>query len=108
MEINSKAVLDQEVRRYIYDQIMKIGVSPAAAETATALSAPLADVQSSFQRLADAHMLVLQKDTDVALQVGRACGQMVARLAFAAWRNFFPRPMLAFSTGVVQSGSTRA
>lgn len=54
---------DAEVRRYIYDQMMKTGIAPTAAETAIALSVPLAEVRASFQRLAAAHMLVLQKDT---------------------------------------------
>jgi hypothetical protein len=54
---------DQNVRHYVYDQTMKTTASPTIVETATALSTTSAEVQASFQRLADAHMLVLQKDT---------------------------------------------
>ncbi len=54
---------DQGLRRYVYDQAMKTGVAPTVAETAAALSTTPAQVQASFQRLAEAHMLVLQRDT---------------------------------------------
>lgn len=63
MEISPSVVLDQQVRRYVYDQMMMDGVAPTAAETVTVLSARLADVQASLQRLAEAHVLVLQKGT---------------------------------------------
>jgi hypothetical protein len=58
---------DQEVRHYVYDQMMKTAASPTVAETAAALSTTPAKVQASFQRLAEAHMLVLQKDTGEVL-----------------------------------------
>jgi hypothetical protein len=54
---------DQELRHYVYDQTMKTGKSPTVAEAAAALSTTPAEVQASFHRLADAHMLVLQRDT---------------------------------------------
>lgn len=58
---------DQQVRHYVYDQTMKTTLSPTVAETAAALSTTPVEVQASFQRLADAHMLVLQKDTGEVL-----------------------------------------
>jgi hypothetical protein len=58
---------DQQVRHYVYDQTMKTATSPSVAETAAALSTTPAQVQASFQRLADAHMLVLQRDTGEVL-----------------------------------------
>lgn len=59
----AKTTFDQEVRRYVYDQTMKTGSSPTVAETAEALSTLSDEVQASFHRLADARMLVLQRDT---------------------------------------------
>jgi hypothetical protein len=58
---------DQEVRHYVYDQTMKTCMSPTVAETAAALSTSSAEVQASFHRLADAHMLVLERDTGKVL-----------------------------------------
>jgi len=64
MNINPETItLDQKVRHYVYDQTMNTTASPTVAETAAALSTTPAEVQASFQRLADAHMLVLQRDT---------------------------------------------
>ena len=58
---------DQKVRHYVYDQTMKTTASPTVVETATALSTAPAEVHASLQRIADAHMLVLQKDTGEVL-----------------------------------------
>jgi hypothetical protein len=64
MKINSATItFDQKVSHYVYDQTMKTTISPTVAETAAALSTTTVEVQASFQRLADAHMLVLQRDT---------------------------------------------
>ena len=64
MNIEPDAItFDQKVRHFVYDQTMRTTVSPTVAETGVALSTTAAEVQASFQRLADAHMLVLQRDT---------------------------------------------
>jgi hypothetical protein len=52
---------DDEVRRYVYDRVMKEGLPPTIAETASALPVAADDVEASFQRLADRHILVLQR-----------------------------------------------
>ena len=52
--------IDAEVRRLIYDRFITQGVSITRAEVATELSLPEAQVATSYNRLADAHMLVLQ------------------------------------------------
>jgi len=54
--------LDRLVRKYVYDTAMYRGYPPFLAETSTALSIPLPDVQAAFQRLADGHILVLQPE----------------------------------------------
>ncbi|MBI5949383.1 MAG: hypothetical protein HY875_14690 [Chloroflexi bacterium] len=59
--------LDQDVRRYVYDQAIKLGLPPSIAETAAAVSATPAEVEASFRRLADARMLVLQRDSGEVL-----------------------------------------
>ena len=58
-----EAAFDYEVRRYVYDRAMREGLPPTIAETATALSTTPDDVGASFRRLADAHVLVLQRGT---------------------------------------------
>ena len=82
---------DQEVRYFVYDQTMKTGTSPTVAETAADLSTTVADVQSSFQRLADAHMLVLQRDT----------GEILMANPFSA----VPTPFLAQVDGQTYYGN---
>ena len=68
MSIDSATtIFDQEVRHYVYDQTMEAGTVPSVVETAAALSTTAAEVQASFHRLADARMLVLQRDTGETL-----------------------------------------
>ncbi len=62
-----EAAFDHEVRRCVYDRVMREGLPPTIAETATALSTTPDDVGASFRRLADAHVLVLQRGTDEIL-----------------------------------------
>jgi hypothetical protein len=52
---------DKEVRYHVYDSVMKTGKIPTVTESASLLSCPSDEVQASFVRLADAHILVLQK-----------------------------------------------
>jgi hypothetical protein len=67
MSVDQEATLDREVRRYIYEHVMNEGWPPSIAETATTLSTTPDDVGASFQRLADGHILVLQKGTGEVL-----------------------------------------
>lgn len=52
---------DSVVRSHVYDYVMREGLPPTIAETSSALSRPPNEVRASFQRLADGHILVLQK-----------------------------------------------
>lgn len=52
---------DNTVRYRVYDHVMREGLPPTLAETAAALDRSLVEVRDSFQRLADGHILVLQK-----------------------------------------------
>jgi hypothetical protein len=55
------AALDRHVRGYIYDQVLHVGSIPGVADTAAALASTPAQVRAAFQRLAAAHVLVLQQ-----------------------------------------------
>jgi hypothetical protein len=52
---------DKVVRAYVYDHVMRGGLPPTMAETSAALSRSSDEVRASFQRLADGHILVMQK-----------------------------------------------
>src|SRR6266850_4251107 len=55
--------LDKVVRSHVYDYVMREGLPPTITETSSALSSPPNEVRGSFQRLADGHILVLQKSS---------------------------------------------
>lgn len=61
---------DKEVRRLIFDTLMRTGRAPSSAEVASSLAAPQESVRASFQRLADAHMLLLQRASSEILMAG--------------------------------------
>ena len=56
-----EVAFDYEARRCVYDNVMREGLPLTIAEATSALSAPTDDLRASFQRLADGHVLVLQK-----------------------------------------------
>ena len=56
-------VLDGEVRRFVYQATIASGAVPLSAAVADALGAGADAVRASFERLAEAHVLVLQRDT---------------------------------------------
>jgi Alkylmercury lyase len=56
-----ETAFDDEVRRHVYDHVMRVGLPPTISETASALSAAPDEVGASFRRLAEGHVLVLQK-----------------------------------------------
>ena len=61
MTNEAHADFDRKVRYHVYDSVMREGLPPTTTETGGALSCSVDQVKESFQRLADAHMLVLQK-----------------------------------------------
>ena len=58
-----KIAFDKTVRYHVYDYTMREGLPPTIAETSTALSRSTDEVRASFQRLADGHIIVLQKQS---------------------------------------------
>lgn len=85
----AKTTFDQEVRRYVYDQTMKVGAPPTIVDTATALSVTPANVQASFQRLADTRTLVLQRDTGEILMANPFSAVPTPFLAQVDERSYF-------------------
>ena len=61
------AELDALVRKAIYDSILTRGVVPLKYALAAQMGLGLREVSESFQRLAQAHMLVLQADGEVRM-----------------------------------------
>ena len=59
--MDAEQAFDKVVRHHVYDCVMQAGPLPTIAETSSALARSPAQVRNSFQRLADSHILVLQK-----------------------------------------------
>jgi hypothetical protein len=62
-----KMAFDRVVRSHVYDYVMREGLPPTIVETSSALSRSSDDVRTSLQRLADGHILVLQKGSGEVL-----------------------------------------
>jgi hypothetical protein len=54
---------DVALRRAVYDDTLRAGRPPTSTQVAQALESTIAAVQAGFQRLAAAHVLVLQPET---------------------------------------------
>lgn len=61
--MEDRELFDKKVRFHVYDTVMKSGKAPTIADTSAALSQSEDEIRESFKRLADAHMLILQKAT---------------------------------------------
>ena len=86
-----ESAFDGEVRRVVYQRAMDDGLPPAASEVAAALSRTVEEVKESFQRLARAHVLVLQGGS----------GEVLMAAPFSA----VPTPFLVESSGRVYYGN---
>ena len=60
-------MIDHEVRRVVYETAMRIGRIPLAEEIAGELAVERSEIVDAFRRLADAHIVVLQRDRDEIL-----------------------------------------
>lgn len=58
---------DLRVRHAVYDVTMREGVPPSRAVLAAMLPAAQDEIAASLQRLAEAHMLVLQREGDLLM-----------------------------------------
>lgn len=79
-------MIDSDVRRAVYETAMRSGRIPLAEEIASVLSVDRGEVVAAFGRLADAHILVLQRDRD----------EILMAMPFSA----VPTPFLVESGGV--------
>ncbi len=62
--------MDEDVRRLIYDVAMREGRPPTSVRVATDLGMQREAVREAFQRLAEAHMIVLQPRDGEILMAG--------------------------------------
>jgi Alkylmercury lyase len=84
-----KIAFDNEVRRHVYDWIMRKGMIPTMADTATALSRTPCENSASFQRLADQHVLVLQKQNGEILMANPFSAVPTPFLVKAGGRSYY-------------------
>ena len=63
----SSASFDKKVRLHVYDQFLRTGRAPTAAQTCEALGSTAPEVQAAYQRLADGKALVLQGNGDILM-----------------------------------------
>ena len=57
------AVTMESLRIAIYEQTIRAGTPPRVAELSRLLDRPTTEIRESLQRLADAHVIVLQQDS---------------------------------------------
>ncbi len=90
MEIEQeKIAFDKVVRYHVYDYVMREGQLPTITETASALSYTPEAVRTSFQRLADGHILVLQKASGEILMANPFSAVPTPFLVKAGERAYF-------------------
>jgi len=84
-----KVALDKEVRYHVYDCVMREGLPPTMVDTSSALSRSPEEVRDSFQRLADGHILVLQKGSGDILMANPYSAVPTPFLVRAAGRSYY-------------------
>ena len=65
--VSDSDTFDQQIRAYVYDALFTQGSIPTAAAIAAGLACQPADVVTAFHRLAQGHVIVLQRDSDEIL-----------------------------------------
>ena len=60
-------MIDDDVRRVVYEMAVRSGSIPLATDVARVLSVDASEIAQAFRRLAEAHILVLQRDRDEIL-----------------------------------------
>jgi len=84
-----KIAFDKEVRHHVYDYVTREGLPPTIAETSSALSHSPGEVRDSFQRLADGHILVLQKQSGEILMANPFSGVPTPFLVRVGDRSYY-------------------
>ena|SRR5437762_10326340 len=67
MESHEFAGFDNDVRLAVYQEFLANRRAPSVAEIASHLSVSVVDIKAAFHRLADAHVLVLQPESNEIL-----------------------------------------
>ena len=83
------ATWDTLVRCHVYDYVMREGVPPSVAATASALAHSPEEVAAAFRRLAGANMLVLQRDSAEILMANPFSAVPTPFQVHAGGRAFF-------------------
>ena len=73
----------------VYDYVMREGLPPAIAETSSALARSPDEVGDSFQRLANGHILVLQKGSGEILMANPFSAVPTPFLVKAGGRSYY-------------------
>lgn len=81
--------LDKIVRHHVYDYVMREGLPLTIAGTASALSRSPDEVRDSFRRLADEHILVLQRGSGEVLMAPPFSAVPTPFLVKAGTRSFY-------------------
>ncbi len=84
-----RVAFDKIVRGHVYDYVMQEGLLPTIAETSSALARSPGDVRDSFQRLADGHILVLQKENGEILMANPFSAVPTPFLVEAGGRSYY-------------------
>jgi hypothetical protein len=84
-----KVASDKVVRSHVYDYVMREGRPPTIVEMSSALSRPPNEVRASFQRLADGHILVLQKGSCEILMANPFSAVPTPFLVKAGGRSYY-------------------
>lgn len=84
-----KIALDKVVRGHVYDFVMREGLPPTIAEAASVLSRSPGELRDSFLRLADGHILVLQKGSGEILMANPFSAVPTPFLVKAGGRSYY-------------------
>ena len=84
-----KIAFDNIVRHHVYDYVMREGLPPTLAATSAALDRSPGDVRDSCQRLADGHILVLQKGSGEILMANPFSAVPTPFLVKAGGRSYY-------------------
>ena len=84
-----RMALDKVVRSHVYDYVMREGLPPTVEETSSALARSPDEVRASFRRLADGHVLVLQKGSGEILMSNPFSAVPTPFLVKAGGRSYY-------------------
>ena len=106
-----QTAFDLAVRHLVYDHVMREGLPPTIVETSSALSRSPDEVRSSFQRLSDGHVLVLQKGSGEILMANPFSAVPTPFVVKAGGRSYYGNciwdamgiPAMLKQDGVIQA-----